>query len=62
LENNSEDGLEQEEGNRTGEATMSYFWFTFEDGYRVCVLGFSDRELAFEVIKHGRVVKKESAL
>lgn len=41
---------------------MNYYWFTFEDGYRCCVRGFSDHELAVEVKKHGRVVKKESAL
>ena len=41
---------------------MNYFWFTFADGYRVCVRGFSKQELAVEVQKHGKVIKKESAL
>ena len=39
-----------------------YFWYTFADGYRVCVRGFSKQELAVEVKKHGKVIKKESAL
>jgi hypothetical protein len=40
---------------------MSYYWFIFEDGYRVCVRGFSNRELAFEESKHGKLVSKECA-
>ena len=39
-----------------------FYWFTFEDGYRVCVRGFSKQELAVEEKKHGRVVRKERAI
>ena len=35
-----------------------FYWFTFEDGYSVCVKGFSKRELAWEIRKHGKVVFK----
>lgn len=38
-----------------------YFWFTFEDGYRVCVRGFSKQELSVEESIHGKLVKKECA-
>jgi hypothetical protein len=33
-----------------------YFWYTFTDGYRVCVRGFSKQELAVEENKHGRLI------
>ena len=36
-----------------------YYWFTFEDGYRVGASGFSKQELAVEERKHGRLVNKE---
>lgn len=38
-----------------------YYWFTFEDGYSVCVRGFSKHELAVEESKHGKLVVKERA-
>ena len=38
-----------------------YYWFTFADGYTVCVKGFSKQELRVEVRKHGRLIKKERA-
>lgn len=38
-----------------------YYWYTFEDGYRVCVKGFSKNELAWEVKKHGKLITKEQA-
>lgn len=36
-----------------------YYWFTFTDGYRCCVRGFSKQELAVEEKKHGKLIKKE---
>ena len=38
-----------------------YYWFTFTDGYRVCVKGFSKQELRIEERKHGKLVTKERA-
>lgn len=38
-----------------------FYWFTFEDGYRCCVRGFSKLELSVEERKHGKLVKKEKA-
>lgn len=38
-----------------------FYWFTFADGYSVCVKGFSKQELRIEEYKHGKVVKKEKA-
>ena len=35
-----------------------FYWFTFEDGYRVCVRGFSKQELRIETIKHGKLINK----
>ena len=35
-----------------------YFWFTFADGYSVCVRGFSKQELAIEEQKHGKLLRK----
>jgi hypothetical protein len=35
-----------------------YYWFTFEDGYRVCARGFSRQEIAVEESKHGKLVSK----
>ena len=39
----------------------AYYWYTFADGYRCCVRGFSSREFQNEIDKHGNVVKKERA-
>lgn len=41
--------------------TDRYYWFTFADGYSVCVRGFSNQELKVEEMKHGKLVKKECA-
>ena len=38
-----------------------FYWYTFEDGYSICVRGFSKRELAWEVRKHGKLIEKERA-
>lgn len=38
-----------------------FYWFEFEDGYRLCVKGLSKQELRVEEQKHGKVVKKEKA-
>lgn len=40
---------------------MKYYWFTFEDGYRVCVRGFSNQELKIEEMKHGKLVERKCA-
>jgi hypothetical protein len=40
---------------------QSWFWFTFSDGYSVCVRGMSKSELATEVRKHGKLVSKVRA-
>ena len=40
---------------------MNYYWYTFADGYRTCVRGFSENELKVEKAKHGDVVKVERA-
>jgi hypothetical protein len=39
----------------------AFYWFTFEDGYTVCVRGFSRNELRIEELKHGKLVRKECA-
>ena len=38
-----------------------FYWFTFEDGYAVCVKGFSKNELIHETRKHGCLVSKVPA-
>lgn len=38
-----------------------FYWFEFEDGYRLCVKGLSKQELRIEENKHGKVIKKEKA-
>lgn len=35
-----------------------FYWFIFEDGYRVCTRGFSKQELAVEERLHGKLVAK----
>ena len=40
---------------------IMYYWFTFEDGYSVCVRGFSKQEMRVEIRKHGKLVSKERA-
>lgn len=35
-----------------------FYWFIFEDGYSVCTKGFSKTEMAHEVRKHGKMVRK----
>ena len=39
----------------------TFYWYVFEDGYRVCVRGFSRTELEHEEQKHGKVVRMEEA-
>ena len=38
-----------------------FFWYTFQDGYRICVAKLDKVELMHEVRKHGQVTKKERA-
>lgn len=38
-----------------------FYWFIFEDGYRVCAMGFDEIELAHEELKHGKLIKKVRA-
>lgn len=38
-----------------------FYWFEFEDGYRVCVMGFDPTEMQHEVMRHGRLVSKTPA-
>lgn len=38
-----------------------YYWFLFEDGYRVCARGFSSQELKVEEQKHGKLVERRLA-
>ena len=40
---------------------MKYYWFTFSDGYSVCVKGFSKQELRVEENKHGKLLRKVEA-
>jgi hypothetical protein len=46
---------------RTVQTMNKYYWFTFADGYSVCVKGFSKQELRVEENKHGKLIKKECA-
>ena len=43
------------------EGEMKYYWFTFADGYSVCVKGFSKQELRVEENKHGKLLRKVEA-
>lgn len=38
-----------------------FYWFTFEDGYSVCVKGFSKQEMKVENRKHGKLISKVMA-
>lgn len=38
--------------------TEKWYWYTFADGYRVCVRGMSAREIKVEEREHGRLVSK----
>ena len=44
-----------------GRGEMKYYWFTFTDGYSVCVRGFSKQELRVEENKHGKLQRKVEA-
>ena len=46
---------------RGKEITKMFYWYTFEDGYAVCVKGFSKNELIRETRKHGCLVSKVPA-
>lgn len=37
---------------------LSFYWFTFADGYRVCVHGMSAYERKREEQKHGKLIAK----
>lgn len=39
-------------------ASNKFYWFTFEDGYRVCTRGFSAQERRREESKHGKLLQK----
>ena len=36
-----------------------WYWFIFADGYQVCARGLDRAELAYEVAKHGAIIRKE---
>lgn len=38
-----------------------FYWFTFADGYRECVRGYSRLELKHMERKHGKVVRMVAA-
>lgn len=38
--------------------TEKWYWYTFQDGYRMCVRGLSAQERKAEERKHGKVVSK----
>lgn len=40
---------------------MSFYKFTFEDGYYCFCMGMSKQELAIEERKHGKLIGKEKA-
>lgn len=40
---------------------MTFYWFTFADGYRCCCAGFSAQERRVEEAKHGKIISKEKA-
>lgn len=42
-------------------AKNTFYWFTFEDGYRVCVRGFSALEMRRETAQHGKLISKTVA-
>ena len=42
-------------------AKNTFYWFTFEDGYRCCARGFSAHELRVEQAKHGKLLSKSIA-
>ena len=37
------------------------YWYEFEDGYMVCVKGFSRSELRYEIQKHGKLISQTKA-
>ena len=46
---------------REREVNKMFYWFTFEDGYSVCVKGFSKQEMKVENRKHGKLISKVMA-
>ena len=44
---------------REGRKRMNnvFYWFQFEDGYQVCIRGFSRREIEREESKHGKLIR-----
>lgn len=41
---------------------MYFYWFIFKDGYKICCAGLSRQELKVEEAKHGKLIKKVSAM
>ena len=40
---------------------MQFYWFTFADGTRECVRGYSAQEMRVMIYKHGKLVSKVPA-
>ena len=38
-----------------------FYWFIFEDGYRVCARGFDELEMYHLALKHGALIEKVKA-
>lgn len=39
-----------------------WYWYTFEDGYQVCVRGMSKNELAWEEKRHGALINRRMVI
>ncbi len=39
----------------------TFYWFTFADGYRVCVRGFDRVEMQHMVREHGKLIGRDAA-
>lgn len=37
---------------------MTFYWFTFADGYRECVRGYNATERKHAERKHGKIISK----
>ena len=37
------------------------FWYYFLDGHKICVKGFSRREIAAQEVKHGKLIRMVAA-
>lgn len=38
-----------------------FYWFIFEDGYKVCAMGFDEIEMSHLTLAHGELVEKREA-